>query len=83
MDADYDSLIIYTLQMSLKEIFFVVDTQGKGKKLIHAYPSQKIEIDEFKLNSDLILNEQSDNNTQSVVEEMIQIFLKNREYCIL
>jgi len=25
--------------MSLEEIFFVVDTQGRGKKLICAYPS--------------------------------------------
>jgi len=43
--------------MSLEEIFFVVDTQGKGKKLIYAYPSQKIELDELRLSSDLILNE--------------------------
>ena len=49
--------------MSLEEIFFVVDTQGRGKKLICAYPSQKIELEELKLSGDLILNEQTDNNT--------------------
>ena len=48
--------------MSLDQLFFIVDIAGKGKKLIYAYPFQKIKIDEFKLNTDFIKNEQNEYN---------------------
>ncbi len=69
--------------MSLSQIFFIVDIAGKGKKLIYAYPHQKMELEEFKLKTEYIQADQSEpNNNQVLVEEMVQTFLKNREYCM-